>query len=118
MLDSYLTWAIGAVVAQVPYKHKVTSSNLVSPTRAKWQVNHGIWLACFVLERQKHSKIVLLARALARDLRENSPKPISKLGDALFLGFRESAQVDAKFRASKPKFRASKRVGHAFWEVM
>ena len=25
--------AIGAVVAQVPYKHKVTSSNLVSPTR-------------------------------------------------------------------------------------
>ena len=54
---------------------------------------------------------MLLARALARDLRENSPKPISKLGDALFLGFRNSAQVDAKFRASK-------RAGHALCEVM
>ena len=27
------TRAIGAVVAQVPYKHKVTGSNPVSPTR-------------------------------------------------------------------------------------
>ena len=39
----YSARAIGAVVAQVPYKHKVTGSNPVSPTR-KVQLRGYVYL--------------------------------------------------------------------------
>ena len=47
MLPAWVNQIDFGLVAQVPYKHKVTGSNPVSPTRTKQQVNRIKWLACF-----------------------------------------------------------------------